>query len=38
VPPVTLPTPIATEEEKMDLERPASYRNSDQSYSPEVDR
>ena len=40
VPPVTLPTPIATpeEEEKLDMERPASYRNPDQSYTPEVDR
>jgi diadenylate cyclase len=40
VPPSTLPTPIVTEEEeeKEEGERPASLRNPDQSYSPEVDR
>ena len=39
VPPATLPTPIVTEhEEKAEVERPASFRNPDQSYTPEVDR
>ncbi len=37
VPPTTLPTPIAAEEEA-EAERPAGYRNPDQSYSPRVDR
>ncbi len=37
VPPATLPTPIATED-NADLERSTSYRNPDQSYTPEVDR
>ena len=37
VPPSTLPTPIVTEEEKEEGERPASVRNPE-SYSPEVDR
>jgi diadenylate cyclase len=37
VPPATLPTPIG-KEEKPETERPASYRNPDQSYTREVDR
>jgi diadenylate cyclase len=37
VPPTTLPTPIVAEEEA-EAERPAGYRNPDQSYSPRVDR
>jgi len=37
VPPSTLPTPIVTEEEQEEGERPASVRNPE-SYSPEVDR
>src|ERR1700756_3334572 len=38
VPPTTLPTPIVTEEENAEAERPSSYRNPDQSYTPGVDR
>jgi diadenylate cyclase len=38
VPPSTLPTPIATEEETEESEHPASLRKPDQSYSSEVDR
>jgi diadenylate cyclase len=38
VPPTTLPTPIVTEEENAEAERPSSYRNPDQSYTPRVDR
>jgi diadenylate cyclase len=37
VPPTTLPTPIV-EEEAAEAERPAGYRNPDQSYTPGVDR
>jgi hypothetical protein len=29
---------VTGNEEKMDVERPASFRNPDQSYTPEVDR
>jgi diadenylate cyclase len=41
VPPTTLPTPIASEdeeEEKSGGERPAGLRNPDQTYSPKADR
>jgi len=38
VPPATLPTPIATEEEKEAGERPATLRNADESYTPGVDQ
>src|ERR1700751_6080163 len=39
VPPVTLPTPIPQPEDAPGLaERGGSYRNPDQSYTPEVDR
>src|SRR5437588_8853093 len=38
VPPTTLPTPIVTDEENAEAERPSSYRNPDQSYTPGVDR
>jgi diadenylate cyclase len=38
VPPATLPTPIASvNEEGADLERAATYRNPDQSYTPGTD-
>jgi diadenylate cyclase len=37
VPPTTLPTPIVEEEGAAEAERPAGYRNSDQSYTPRVD-
>src|ERR1700756_3442224 len=37
VPPTPLPTPIV-EEEAAEAERPAGYRNPDQSYTPGVDR
>jgi len=39
MPPVTLPTPIQQPEEAAEeTQRSASYRNPDQSYTPEVDR
>ncbi|MGC2193531.1 MAG: diadenylate cyclase CdaA [Terriglobales bacterium] len=38
VPPATLPTMVTENEDKADVERPASLRNPDQSYTPEVDR
>jgi len=39
VPPATLPTPIATEEEEKEAgERPASLRNADESYTQGVDQ
>jgi len=39
MPPVTLPTPIQQPEEATEeTQRSASYRNPDQSYTPEVDR
>ena len=38
VPPVTLPTPIPHPEDVAESERSASYKNSDQSYTPGVDR
>ena len=39
VPPVTLPTPISHPEEITDIsERSSSYKNPDQTYTPEVDR
>ena len=37
VPPTTLPTPIVAEE-AAEAERPAGYRNPDQSYTPRIDR
>jgi diadenylate cyclase len=39
VPPVTLPTPISQPEDITDIsERSSSYKNPDQTYTPEVDR
>jgi diadenylate cyclase len=41
VPPTTLPTPIASEDEEEETgagERPAGLRNPDQTYSPKADR